>query len=75
MMGYFNYHRQALKLIREGHLTSAEIFEHWNNIAPALVLFFDNHRPIPIREYNQNTGERNWDKYWSLINRSALEGD
>lgn len=74
-MGYFNYHGQALKLIKEGHLTSAEVFEHWNNIAPALVLFFDNHRPMPIRKFNQNTGECNWDKYWNLINRSAPVGD
>lgn len=74
-MGYFNYHGQALKPIKEGHLVSAEIFEHWNSIATDLVLLFDNHRPMPIREYNQNTGERNWDKYWNLINRSAPEGD
>lgn len=68
-MGYFNYHGQAMKLIKEGHLTSAEIFPHWNNIAPALVLFFDNHRPMPIREINQNTGANNWDMYWPLIKK------
>lgn len=74
-MGYFNYHGQALKLIKEGHLVSAEIFSHWNNIAPALVLFFDNHRPMPIRKYNQKTGECNWDKYWKFINESVPIGN
>lgn len=64
----FSYHNTAKKLIKDGHLVRAEIFPHWNNIAPALVLFFDNHRPMPIREINQNTGANNWDMYWPLIN-------
>lgn len=68
----FSYHNTARKLIKDGHLTSAEVFDHWNNIAPALVLFFDNHRPMPIRQYNQNTGKCNWDMYWPLINRQEV---
>ena len=50
-MGYYNYHAQAKKLISEGHLVKMEIVPKWNSISPALVLFFDNHRPMPIREY------------------------
>lgn len=50
-MGYYNYHAQAKKLINEGHLVKMEIVPKWNSISPALVLFFDNHRPMPIREY------------------------
>ena len=50
-MGYYNYHAQAKKLISEGHLIKMEIVLKWNSISPALVLFFDNHRPMPIREY------------------------
>lgn len=59
-MGYFNYHAQAKKLIMEGHLTHYEIVDRWNAIAPALVLFFDNHIPMPIRE------ER-WSEYLAIL--------
>ena len=57
---YYNYHAQAHKLIEEGHLTKTEIVERWNGIKPALVLYFDNHRPMPIREYR-------WDEYLEFI--------
>ncbi|MCI8520912.1 MAG: thermostable hemolysin delta-VPH [Clostridia bacterium] len=50
-MSYFNYHAKAKKLISEGHLTDYEIVNNWNGISPALVLYFDNNRPMPIREY------------------------
>lgn len=48
---YFNYHAKAHKLIDTGHLTNWEIVEDWNGIKPALVLYFDNNKPMPIREY------------------------
>lgn len=57
---YFNYHGKAKKLIKEGHLIDYQIVEQWNHIKPALVLYFDNHKPIPIRE------ER-WDEYFLII--------
>lgn len=53
---YFNYHAKAKRLIAEGHLINMEIVERWNAIAPALVLYFDNHKPMPIRQYR-------WDEY------------
>lgn len=53
---YYNYHAKAKQLIAEGHLTNMEIVERWNTIAPALVLYFDNHKPMPIRQYR-------WDEY------------
>lgn len=53
---YYNYHAKAKKLIVEGHLTNMEIVDRWNNISPALVLYFDNHKPMPIRQYR-------WDEY------------
>lgn len=68
----FSYHNTAKKLIKTGHLTHFEIMDRWNSIKPALVLFFDNHRPMPIRQYNQNTGENNWDMYFPLI-KGGLE--
>lgn len=57
---YYNYHAKAKQLIIDGHLISYEIVERWNNISPALVLYFDNHKPMPIREYR-------WDEYRSLL--------
>lgn len=57
---YYHYHAQAKRLILEGHLTHYAIMDRWNHIAPALVLYFDNHRPMPIRE------ER-WSEYLRLM--------
>lgn len=50
------------KLIAEGHLVDYEIVDNWNKISPALVLYFDNHRPMPIREYM-------WDEYFKILNK------
>lgn len=61
-MAYFNYHAKAKKLITEGHLTDYEIVDSWRDISPALVLYFDNNRPMPIREYR-------WDEYFKIINK------
>ena len=58
-MAYFNYHARAKQLIEEGHLVDMKIVDKWNQISPALVLMFDNHRPMPIREYR-------WDEYLSF---------
>lgn len=55
-MSYYNYYAKAKQLIKEGHLVKTEIVKRWNAISPALVLYFDNHRPMPIREYR-------WDEY------------
>lgn len=60
-MSYFNYHAKAKKLITEGHLIDYEIVDSWNNISPALVLYFDNNKPMPIREYR-------WDEYFKILN-------
>lgn len=48
---YFNYHAKIKKLISDGHLVDYQYVNKWNNISPALVLFFDNHKPMPIRDY------------------------
>lgn len=57
---YFNYHAKAKKLIKEGHLIKAEYADSWQGISPALVLYFDNHKPMPIREYR-------WHEYASYL--------
>ena len=46
---YFNYHAKIHKLIKEGCFDHYEIVEKWNNISPALVIFFHNHPPMPVR--------------------------
>ena len=47
-MAYFNYHAKIKKLIEDKELVSFEIVENWNNIKPALVLYFKNDKPMPI---------------------------
>lgn len=59
-MSYFNYHAKAKNLIAEGHLVDYEIVDNWNGIKPALVLYFDNNKPMPIREYR-------FDEYMELL--------
>jgi hypothetical protein len=60
VMGYFNYHAKAKNLIEAGHLTKFEIVKNWNGISPALVLYFDNSKPMPIREYR-------FDEYFNIL--------
>ena len=50
-MGYYNYHAKAMNLIKSGHCVGAKILKKHKNVEPALVLFFDCHRAMPIREY------------------------
>ena len=59
-MTYFNYHAKAKNLISDGHLVKFEIVPKWNSISPALVLYFDNNKPMPIREYR-------FDEYLKLL--------
>lgn len=61
-MPYFNYHAKAQGLIKSGHLVHFEIVPKWGNIAPALVLYFDNNRPMPIRECR-------FDEYLRMLNK------
>ena len=65
-MSYYNYHAKAKQLISQGHLVKMEIVKHWNGISPALVLYFDNHRPMPIREYR-------WDEYLQFSSYSKCK--
>ena len=62
-MTYFNYHSTAKKLIKGGHLEKYEMVDNWNGIRPAMVLYFDNHIPMPIREDR-------WDEYFIILNKT-----
>jgi len=59
---YYNYHAAAKRLITEGHLTGYLFLDEYRGIRPCLLLFFDNHRPMPVRQYR-------WDEYRPLIGK------
>lgn len=59
---YFNYHAKAKNKIKNNHLIDYKIINDWNGIKPALVLFFDDNIPMPIRQ-------KHWDEYLSLISK------
>lgn len=65
---YYNYHAKAKKLIADGHLIDYDIVDQWNGIKPALVLYFDNHKPMPIRSYR-------WDEYLKEGELKCLKQD
>lgn len=65
-MAYFNYHAKAKNLIKSNHLIAVTIFDNYHHIYPALVLYFDNCKPLPIREYM-------WEDYIPLINQAKVK--
>ena len=65
IMSYFNYHAKAKRLIAAGHCISASIFSSYHNIRPALVLYFENNIPIPIRDYM-------WKDYLPIIQENGI---
>jgi len=67
-MAYFNYHAKAKKLIQNGFLTDYKVVENHNGIKPALVLYFSNSKPMPIRK-------NKWQEYFILINKNYKEGE
>lgn len=50
-MTWFNYHAKAKRLIAENQLTKVDFVDNWNHISPAMVLYFKEDKPMPIREY------------------------
>ena len=63
---YYNYHAKIKKLISANELKSAIIFDEWNKITPALVLFFSSHPPMPIRIYK-------WQEYFKILKLINIE--
>lgn len=47
---YYNYHMQIKKRLREGKLIKFELVEKWKDISPALVLYFNDKKIMPVRE-------------------------
>ena len=65
-MTYFNYHAIAKNLILSGHCFAATKFKIYHHISPALVIYFDNHKPIPIRQYR-------WNEYLPILQSLGIE--
>lgn len=59
-MRYYNYHAQIKKLILSGQLTGYKFVDDYNGTKPALVLYFKNHRPMPVRSYR-------WGEYLNYL--------
>lgn len=57
---YFNYHAKAKRLIIEGKLTGYKFVDDYNGIRPALVLYFKDENPMPIRDYR-------WGEYVPML--------
>ena len=65
-MAYFNYHAKAQNLIKNGHCIKAELAQKYNNITPALILYFDNNIPMPIRQHRFN-------EYFELLKHYGID--
>ena len=65
-MTYFNYHAKAKRLIMDGHCIKAEVVPKYNNISPALILYFDNNIPMPVRQHKFN-------EYFDLLKRYDID--
>lgn len=59
-MSYFNYHAKAKNLIKNGELLYYTIVNNHNGISPALVLYFKNNKPMPIRK-------EHFEEYFKLL--------
>ena len=66
LMTYFNYHAKAKRLIENGNCISACIMSNYHHIRPALVLYFENNIPIPIRSYK-------WQEYLPLLEQHKIK--
>lgn len=62
---YFNYHAKVQNLIKNNQCIEAKILDKHNNISPALVLYFKNHKPMPIRI-------EKWDFYFDFLNKHNI---
>ncbi len=57
---HFNYHAKVKKIINEDKITKIEIVDNYHDISPAMLIYFENHPPVPIREHK-------WDEYIAYL--------
>lgn len=62
IMGYFNYHATAKRLIKDGKLKEYRFVSEYNGIKDVLLLIFDDsrHPVMPIRRHK-------WGEYSEFI--------
>lgn len=59
-MSYYNYHAKIKEKILSGKLDYYKIVDSWNDISPAMVLYFKDGKTYPIRQHK-------WDEYLNLL--------
>jgi len=64
-MPYFNYHAKVRSLINSNECLGVSIIDKHNKISPAMVFYFKNHKPMPIRQYK-------WKDYFPLIETHSI---
>jgi hypothetical protein len=67
-MPYYNYHATAKRLIASGDIIGYKYLDKYNGIAPCLMLYFNSHRPMPIREYR-------WSEYKKLLEITPVRAE
>lgn len=65
-MPYFNYHAKIRNLIKSNECLLVALLDEYNKIKPAMVFYFKNHIPMPVRYYM-------WDEYFSLIKEYKIK--
>ncbi len=63
---YFNYHAKIKKLISNNQLIGYKFFYDYNGIKPALVLYFKNNSPMPVREHK-------FEEYLKIIKQKNIK--
>ena len=67
-MPYFNYHAKIKHLIKNNYCLSVAIVKEYNRIKPAMVFYFKNNIPMPVRNYM-------WEEYRCLIKQYNIKVD
>ena len=66
-MVYFNYHAKIKRLLSENKFLRCEIVESYNDISPAMLIYFDGEKnPYPVRTHM-------WKEYVHLIGLDRIE--
>ncbi|MBQ3502679.1 MAG: thermostable hemolysin delta-VPH [Clostridia bacterium] len=67
-MTYFNYHAKLKNLIKSGNCIGVSLLYKYHTIKPAMVFYFNNHKPMPVRDYR-------WNEYFPLIKQYNIKLD
>lgn len=65
---YFNYHAKVKKKIAQVGVEKFEFVQEYNNISPALLIYFKDGSVMPIREYK-------FLEYIALIDKNEKFGE